>query len=646
MSAIEQAERSLAAADEAFSHYDVEALVAHLSAAIRHLTAAGVPRQAAMACVRLGDAYANALGNATAARAWFTRAARLVADEPPCVEQGWVAVAAMGCVVGDPDELLSCAELALDRARMFGDVNLETKALADGGLAHVQAGRVAQGMAMLEEAMALACGPADQLDTKGKSACSFFTACYYSGDFGRAASWADLLRQHGVIGGAPGAQIFLSSHCDTVQASLLVELGRWSEAEALLVGSMAAWEQVMPIPSWHPRLALADLRTRQGRLAEAETLLVGSEGEFEALLPFARLQLARGDAVLARAAALRGLRALGSDRLRAVELLTVLVDAELTLGDLDAARAACEQLAARTEGLDVDAARSRGCAARARVLAATGNVGAALDLVEETVDRLDTAQLPWFRATLLVELARLREGVDPAAAAVDAKAAASSLAALDVVVPPADAALIERLSGLTPSARPATTSGTAELRRDHRGWLVSHDGTSVRLPDTKGIRYLAALVEAAGAERHALDLVDRIEGVDAGGLDRRALGDAGELLDSSARTAYRHRIEELRADIDDALEAQQFDKAEQLQAELDQLVGQLAQAFGLGGRERRAASAAERARLNVTRALRTAIAKVAGELPAAGAALDRAVRTGLYCSYSPREGDIRWIVQS
>ena len=101
-----------------------------------------------MACVRLGEVLANAIGNTTAGRAWFApRAGRLVEDEPPCIEQGWVAVAAMGCDVDDPAELLADAELALDRARRFGDVNLETKALADAGLAHVQAGRIARGHA-------------------------------------------------------------------------------------------------------------------------------------------------------------------------------------------------------------------------------------------------------------------------------------------------------------------------------------------------------------------------------------------------------------------------------------------------------------------------------------------------------------------
>ncbi|HEY6697000.1 MAG TPA: hypothetical protein VIZ67_02165, partial [Acidimicrobiales bacterium] len=89
------------------------------------------------------------------------------------------------------------------------------------------------------------------------------------------------------------------------------------------------------------------------------------------------------------------------------------------------------------------------------------------------------------------------------------------------------------------------------------------------------------------------------------------------------------------------------DAAEAKQTELDELVTQLARAFGLGGRERRAASAAERARLNVTRALRAAISRLADAMPGAGAVLDRRVRTGLYCAFEPNAADeFRWIVQS
>jgi hypothetical protein len=164
---------------------------------------------------------------------------------------------------------------------------------------------------------------------------------------------------------------------------------------------------------------------------------------------------------------------------------------------------------------------------------------------------------------------------------------------------------------------------------------------TVRLRDSKGLRYVAELLRNPGCERHALDLVDRVEGV--GEVDRRAIGDAGPLLDGTARTAYRHRIEELRSAIDDASLGGRFEEAERLQLEHDELLAQLARAFGLGGRERVAGSAAERARLNVTRAIRAAVLGLERALPGAGAALDRRVRTGTYCAYEPVDDDLRWV---
>lgn len=634
------AERSLALADEAFARAHVDGVVSHLSAAIRSLTAAGDTRRAAMTCARLGDVLANWLGNLTAGRAWFARARRLLEGEPDCIEQGWVAVAAMGCEVPDPEELFASAELALDRARRFGDVNLETKALADGGLARVQAGRIAEGMRMLDEAMALACGPADDVMCSAKSACSFFTACYYAADFERVGTWAGLLRQRGLLGDR-GPTVVLSGHCDSVEATLLLELGRWSDADRLLTAAHTRCDEEVGA-SWHPALALADLRIKQGRHAEAEALLHGKDQALHALLLAARLHLASGDTELARAAIGRGLRAVRDDRLRGVELLTLLVELELACGDAAAAEAACARLDERMHGLEVPTLRARARAAAARTRAIRGDSAAAISMLEAALADIDGTRLPWLHTTLLLELARMHERAgDRAAAELEARAATNALARLDVVLVSADVALLDRL------VRERNATRTAVLAEQGGGfWEVTLDATSVRLKDTKGLRYLAALIERPGAEQHALDLVDRVEGVSDEGLDRRELGDAGPVLDVQARAAYRRRIEALRASADDAIERGDLEGAEQAQAEIEALAGELAKAFGLGGRERIAASVAERARLNVTRAIRSAIAKVGEGLPAAGAALASQVRTGIYCAYEPGNGDVRWVVQS
>lgn len=376
----------------------------------------------------------------------------------------------------------------------------------------------------------------------------------------------------------------------------------------------------------------------------------------EALLPAARLHLARGEHDLARATAGRGLRAAGADRLRTVELLAVLLDAELGRGDSEAATEVGRRLRERIGAVEVPALRARAASAGARLAVASGEPAVAVSALEDALDDLDADRAPWRRATLLLELARVRSAArDRPGATVDARAAGALLAGLDVVVRPEDRALLADLAptavaGLAGSSPPshdaAPAPAEASLRCDGRWWEVTVGATCVRLRATKGLHYVADLVARPGVERHVLDLVDRVEGVAAaGGPGRRSLGDAGEELDARARAAYRLRIEVLRATADDALAAHDLDGAEAAQAEIDQLVAQLARAFGLGGRSRKAASAAERARLNVTRAVRSATRAIDEALPGAGAALDRRITTGRYCTYAPEpDDDLRWIV--
>ena len=514
--------------------------------------------------------------------------------------------------------------------------------MADAGLAHVQAGRLEEGMALLDEAMALACGAADHDEVAGKSVCSFLTACYFACDFDRAATWVDVLRRRGLLGSGAGVPIFIGNHCDAVQATLLGELGLWGESERVLTRAIDEFERTMGAPSWHPAIALAELRIRQGRLTDAEQLLLGKEDRFQALLPAARLHLARGDADLARATAERGLRAIGNDRLRAVELLSLLVDIELLAGDTDAASKRCAELTERAKGVEVPSLSARAAAARARALGASGKTDEAVEVVESALHALPETRLPLLQATLLVDLARLHDAAgNSAAAQVEAARAAAAFGALDVVVPWADAALLARLQ--TPAPR---STKPANLTADGAGWTLAFGDMRARIPGSKGMSYLAELLRNPGTERHALDLVDRVEGVSDEGVDRRKLGDAGPMLDGAARTAYRRRIEDLRAEIDEMIDAGALERAEALQEELDRLAAELARAFGLGGRERTAASAAEKARLNVTRALRTAVARVRALAPEAGDVLDRGLRTGAYCSFVPKPDEsVHWIVQ-
>jgi hypothetical protein len=186
------------------------------------------------------------------------------------------------------------------------------------------------------------------------------------------------------------------------------------------------------------------------------------------------------------------------------------------------------------------------------------------------------------------------------------------------------------------------------FRQEGEYWTVVFDGAVVRLRDAKGPRYLARLLAHPGREFHTLDLEateaqaapTAPRGVRASGGEpelavRRDLGDAGALLDATAKAAYQARIQELRAELEEAEGGNDPIRAAKARHELDFLVEELARAVGLGGRDRRAATHAERARLNVTRAIRAAMAHLTRANPALGRHLAATVRTGLYCAYTP-----------
>jgi tetratricopeptide (TPR) repeat protein len=186
------------------------------------------------------------------------------------------------------------------------------------------------------------------------------------------------------------------------------------------------------------------------------------------------------------------------------------------------------------------------------------------------------------------------------------------------------------------------------FRREGDFWTVAYGGSVVRVRDSKGLRYLAQLLARPGRELHVVDLEaaesqpaqrDRSGRLARSGVAelevRPDLGDAGELLDARAKAAYWARLEELRAELEEAERFSDAGRAARSRQEIDFLEDELARAVGLGGRDRRAAAHAERARLNVTRAIRAGVANLARLNPSLGQHLTATIRTGRYCSYTP-----------
>ena len=145
----------------------------------------------------------------------------------------------------------------------------------------------------------------------------------------------------------------------------------------------------------------------------------------------------------------------------------------------------------------------------------------------------------------------------------------------------------------------ATAGGPNRMTREGDVWTVRFDARTVRLKDAKGMRLLARLLSDPGHEIHALDLTGA-PGLVGG-------DDGGPVLDAAAKDAYRCRLDDLAEDLEEARRNNDLARAARVEDEIDAVTDQLAGAVGLGGRDRRAASQSERARVAATRNLRAVI---------------------------------------
>ena len=182
------------------------------------------------------------------------------------------------------------------------------------------------------------------------------------------------------------------------------------------------------------------------------------------------------------------------------------------------------------------------------------------------------------------------------------------------------------------------------FRREGEYWTIRYDGVVMRLKDTRGVQYLARLLGHPGVSWHVLELVAAVHSATASDDDapselrgrlRQARGDAGPVLDATAKQAYRVRLRELENERTAAAGDNDHGRVGRAEHEIEALTRELASGLGLGGRDRRGASAAERARVNVTRSIRTTLARITAGNPILGRYLERTVHTGKVCSYDP-----------
>jgi len=178
-------------------------------------------------------------------------------------------------------------------------------------------------------------------------------------------------------------------------------------------------------------------------------------------------------------------------------------------------------------------------------------------------------------------------------------------------------------------------------------WTLAFEARLIRLKDSKGLRQLEILLREPGREFHVLDLMARIDPsrTSASRIKpwqlaeltvRSALGeDGGEPVDAQARAEYKQRVVELKEELEEAREFGDKERIARIEDEIDQVEHELKNAYGFGGRSRKARSAADQARVNVTKNIGRALDQIEAKHQSLGRLLKATVKTGIFCSYLP-----------
>jgi hypothetical protein len=201
--------------------------------------------------------------------------------------------------------------------------------------------------------------------------------------------------------------------------------------------------------------------------------------------------------------------------------------------------------------------------------------------------------------------------------------------------------LFERFSALR--RHPLQPSAVdAVFRHEGEFWTIAYGAQMFRLRDVKGLRYIASLLASPGRDIHVLELVSAATEPRADARARLAKDDVvaswpsdlDPLLDDQAKKDYGRRLEDLEEELEQARDWGDTERAARLEDELDLLTQELARAVGLRGRDRTFASPAERARISVTKAIRTAIRLIDKHCPELAAHFEASIQTGRSCSYA------------
>jgi DNA-binding CsgD family transcriptional regulator len=393
----------------------------------------------------------NIRGESAVGGGWVARAQRLLESETEdVVERGYLLAHEFFQHLGRGDfaRAAETAARVVETGRRFNEHDLIAQGLMMQGRIMIYAGRVPEGLALLDEAMiGLAAGEVSPI-IAGMAYCSLIEACQELSDFSRAASWTSALTRW--CDTQPGLVPY-TGQCALHRGQIMRLRGAYDEALAEFAQAQRRYVKEGTVaPAGMALTEQGDVLRIRGKLDEAEVAYrQAAELGHEPQPGLALSWLARGRTTAA-ITAIHRLLAEAHDPVHRSWMLPAAVEVLVSARLLDEARQHADELTGIASAFGHSALRAMAAYAAANVELASGELEDALSHARESCRLWSGVGAPYETARARVLVARaLRELGDEDSATTEFAAARRAFA--EVGAAPA-ATEVDRLLG---RARPA-----------------------------------------------------------------------------------------------------------------------------------------------------------------------------------------------